>query len=46
MAGSVRGLDFDPVPYLIGVVNLHAVLNAAPGEVVAPVGLKGRLLGA
>jgi high-affinity nickel-transport protein len=30
---------------LIGVVNLHAVLTASPGEVVAPVGLKGRLLG-
>ena len=30
---------------LIGIVNLHAVLSAAPGEVVAPVGLKGRLLG-
>jgi high-affinity nickel-transport protein len=29
----------------IGVVNLHAVLSATPGEVVAPVGLKGRLLG-
>ena len=30
---------------LIGVVNLHAVMSAAPGQVVAPVGLKGRLLG-
>jgi high-affinity nickel-transport protein len=30
---------------LIGVVNLHAVLTASPGEVVAPVGLKGRVLG-
>jgi len=30
---------------IIGLVNLQAVLNAAPGEVVAPVGLKGRLLG-
>ena len=30
---------------LIGVVNLHAVLSASPGQVVAPVGLKGRLLG-
>jgi high-affinity nickel-transport protein len=30
---------------LIGLVNLHAVLSARPGEVVAPVGLKGRLLG-
>ena len=30
---------------LIGIVNLHAVLNTAPDQVVAPVGLKGRLLG-
>lgn len=30
---------------LLGVVNLHAVLAAAPDEVVAPVGVKGRLLG-
>lgn len=30
---------------LIGIVNLQAVLSAAPGEVVAPVGLKGRFLG-
>jgi len=30
---------------LIGIVNLHAVLAAAPDEVVAPVGLKGRFLG-
>jgi high-affinity nickel-transport protein len=30
---------------LIGVVNLHAVMSASPGQVVAPVGLKGRLLG-
>jgi high-affinity nickel-transport protein len=30
---------------LIGIVNLHAVLSAAPDEVVAPVGVKGRLLG-
>lgn len=30
---------------LIGVVNLQAVLSATPGEVVAPVGLKGRFLG-
>jgi high-affinity nickel-transport protein len=30
---------------LIGLVNLHAVLRARPGEVVAPIGLKGRLLG-
>jgi len=29
----------------IGAVNLYAVLSATPGEVVAPVGLKGRLLG-
>lgn len=29
----------------IGVVNLQAVLSATPGQVVAPVGLKGRLLG-
>jgi high-affinity nickel-transport protein len=29
----------------IGIVNLRAVLSAAPGEVVAPVGLKGRFLG-
>lgn len=29
----------------IGLVNLHAVLSAQPHEVVAPVGLKGRLLG-
>lgn len=30
---------------LIGLVNLHAVLSTSPGEVVVPVGLKGRLLG-
>jgi nickel/cobalt transporter (NiCoT) family protein len=30
---------------LIGIVNLHAVLSASPGQVVAPIGLKGRLLG-
>lgn len=30
---------------LIGVANLKAVFGAAPGEVVAPVGFKGRLLG-
>jgi high-affinity nickel-transport protein len=30
---------------VLGVVNLAAVLAAAPDEVVAPVGLKGRLLG-
>jgi high-affinity nickel-transport protein len=30
---------------LLGVVNLRAVLTAGPGEVVAPVGLKGRFLG-
>jgi len=30
---------------LIGIVNLYAVLNTAPDQVVAPVGLKGRLLG-
>jgi high-affinity nickel-transport protein len=30
---------------LIGIVNLRAVLATAPHEVVAPVGLKGRLLG-
>jgi high-affinity nickel-transport protein len=30
---------------LIGALNLHAVLNTAPDQVVAPVGLKGRLLG-
>jgi len=30
---------------LIGIVNLRAVLAAAPGEVVAPVGIKGRFLG-
>jgi high-affinity nickel-transport protein len=29
----------------LGVVNLRAVLAAAPGEVVAPIGLKGRFLG-
>lgn len=29
----------------LGIVNLRAVLAAAPGEVVAPVGLKGRFLG-
>jgi high-affinity nickel-transport protein len=29
---------------LLGVVNLGAVLGAAPGEVVAPVGVKGRYL--
>ena len=30
---------------LLGVVNLHAVLAAPAGEVVRPVGFKGRLLG-
>jgi len=30
---------------LIGIVNLHAVFSAAPDQVVAPVGLKGRVLG-
>lgn len=30
---------------LIGIVNLRAVLGAAPHEVVAPVGIKGRFLG-
>jgi high-affinity nickel-transport protein len=30
---------------LIGAVNLHAVLSTEPGEIVIPVGLKGRLLG-
>ncbi|HUO79373.1 MAG TPA: nickel transporter [Steroidobacteraceae bacterium] len=30
---------------LLGVVNLRAVLVAAPSEVVAPVGIKGRFLG-
>lgn len=30
---------------LLGVLNLAAVFGAAPGEVVAPVGLKGRWLG-
>lgn len=30
---------------LIGIVNLHAVLSASPGQVVAPIGVKGRLLG-
>jgi nickel/cobalt transporter (NiCoT) family protein len=29
----------------LGLVNLRAVLAAAPGEVVAPIGLKGRFLG-
>jgi len=30
---------------LIGIVNLRAVLGAAPHEVVAPVGIRGRFLG-
>lgn len=30
---------------LIGLVNLRAVLTAAPHEIVAPIGLKGRFLG-
>jgi high-affinity nickel-transport protein len=30
---------------VLGAVNLAAVLAAAPNEVVAPIGLKGRLLG-
>ncbi len=30
---------------LLGVLNLSAVLKAAPGQVVRPIGLKGRLLG-
>lgn len=29
----------------LGLVNLRAVLTAAPGQVVTPVGLKGRFLG-
>lgn len=29
----------------LGLANLHAVMSAAPGEVVRPVGLKGRFLG-
>ena len=29
----------------LGVVNVHAVLRTDPGEVVRPVGLKGRFLG-
>jgi high-affinity nickel-transport protein len=29
----------------LGLVNVHAVLSAAPEEVVRPVGLKGRFLG-
>ena len=29
----------------LGIVNLRAVLAAAPGEVVTPVGVKGRFLG-
>ena len=29
----------------LGIVNLRAVLAAEPGQVVAPVGLKGRFLG-
>jgi high-affinity nickel-transport protein len=30
---------------LVGIVNLRAVLGAAPHEVVTPVGIKGRFLG-
>jgi len=30
---------------LVGLVNLHAVLSTSPGQIVVPVGLKGRLLG-
>ena len=30
---------------VLGLVNLGAVLTAAPGDVVAPVGIKGRFLG-
>jgi high-affinity nickel-transport protein len=30
---------------LLGGLNLHAVLTAEPGAVVAPVGIKGRILG-
>jgi high-affinity nickel-transport protein len=29
----------------LGLVNLHAVLNTAPDEIVQPVGLRGRFLG-
>jgi nickel/cobalt transporter (NiCoT) family protein len=41
---------WDPPPWLDAFgawisVNLRAVLSAAPGEVVVPVGLKGRFLG-
>ena len=31
--------------YVLGVINLRAVLTTAPSEVVAPVGIKGRFLG-
>jgi len=31
---------------LLGILNLHAVWRAAPDEVVTPVGIKGRFLGA
>jgi nickel/cobalt transporter (NiCoT) family protein len=30
---------------LLGVANLHAVFSSKPGQVVVPVGLKGRFLG-
>ena len=30
---------------LIGILNLRAVLSAAPGEIVAPAGIRGRFLG-
>lgn len=31
--------------FALGLLNIHAVLRAEPGEVVHPVGLKGRFLG-
>lgn len=42
LSGTLISLGF---LILLGVINLRAVLAAAPGEVVAPVGFKGRFLG-
>ena len=42
LSGTLISLGFLT---LLGVINLRAVLAAAPGEVVAPVGFKGRYLG-
>lgn len=39
--------DWVSIVFLVflGMLNLHAVMTAGPGEIVQPVGLKGRLFG-